>query len=875
MLERRINTQMKKQLMNPISKLFGDTFKSGSDVLSKSTVKVKKLIANNLKHYVLKDETKESSSHNGNMRKFSFYEGSSQDFIPLKDIRNGMIITKDGRYLSVIEILPINFFQKSEERKVSISHSFAEIFQNKYVRWQLKILRDSGDSFETINNVKKNCPKQNNRAIQESLNNYCMYLNQLAAKGSVVERFFFIWEYSGLDGIKSRDEDEIAQAMIIEKNSIIKSLQDCGNICLIHDDEDMFISEFLYMYFNRNTRKKESIYDRYSRLNEDFQKFKRMTGIEKELTYTDLIASKGLYFINKNYVMEDGLYYGYIGFSSNSWPTGVYTGWLNRFNYGPDVDMDIIGKFVPPNISMAILTQYQNATHADVSALYRKGREDKAALKLAKYQNTKDVVDNMKAGADLYDVCIILTVRAKSPNALHSRIREISHDLKRKCHIQPDSCYLCCEDYFRLCMPFLYTSQTFSRLKHNVLSTKMGCFYPFTSLTINDPNGFVLGVTETNQTLSPDNFNTNYYVNANMLLLGTSGAGKTYTEELIGHRAFLNGKRCFYIIPKKGYQYKRGCSIVDGLYVQLVPGSKHCINLMEIRPEGKIDLSQIDDDTIVLNESLLAKKITNILLWINVQLDKPMTASLYAQLNKILISLYKSFGITDDNDSVFADNNKTLLKKMPILSDFYAAIPADPLYENIKLILDTWISGSCKNMNGQTNVDLNNPYIVFDCDEDIIGDRLLPAFLLIAYEMVYNVVKSSTTTRDIIFLDEVWKMMANLECAKLVYNMIKIIRGYLGSAILATQEMNDFLRGMQEYGESVLNNTALVILLRMNENDLNRVAGTYKLSSIECEKILKYQHGDALVLSNGDKIKAHIIPSKREDNAFKDDTVVA
>ena len=43
----------------------------------------------------------------------------------------------------------------------------------------------------------------------------------------------------------------------------------------------------------------------------------------------------------------------------------------------------------------------------------------------------------------------------------------------------------------------------------------------------------------------------------------------------------------------------------------------------------------------------------------------------------------------------------------------------------------------------------------------------------------------------------------------------------------------------------------------------------------ECEKILKFRHGDALVVSNGDKIKAHIIPSKREDDAFKDDTVVA
>lgn len=403
MLKRRINMQMKKPSTNPSLSQFGDTFRNGSEVLSKSTATVKKLIANNLKHHLLENDSKNNHT-NKNHQSFSFYEGASQDFIPIKNIQDEMIITKDGRYLSVIEILPINFFQKSKDRKASIARSFSEIFQNKYVRWQLKILRDSGDSFETINNIKKNCPKQINPSVKDSLNNYCMYLHQLAAKGSIVERFFFIWEYSGLDGVKSREENEIAQAMRIEKASIIQSLHDCGNVCLSHKDENLFISEFLYMYFNRNTRKKESIYERYSRISEDFRKFKLMTGIEKELTYSDLIAPKGLYFINKNYVMEDGLYYGYIGFSSNSWPTGVYTGWLNRFNYGADVDMDIIGKFVPPNISMALLTQYQNATHADVSALYRKGRTEKADLKLAKYQNVKDVIDNMNAGADIYDV---------------------------------------------------------------------------------------------------------------------------------------------------------------------------------------------------------------------------------------------------------------------------------------------------------------------------------------------------------------------------------------------------------------------------------------------------------------------------------------
>ena len=45
--------QMKKPSTNPSLSQFGDTFRNGSEVLSKSTATVKKLIANNLKHHLL------------------------------------------------------------------------------------------------------------------------------------------------------------------------------------------------------------------------------------------------------------------------------------------------------------------------------------------------------------------------------------------------------------------------------------------------------------------------------------------------------------------------------------------------------------------------------------------------------------------------------------------------------------------------------------------------------------------------------------------------------------------------------------------------------------------------------------------------------
>ena len=53
----------------------------------------------------------------------------------------------------------------------------------------------------------------------------------------MLNAFFSFWEYSGLDGVNDREENEIAQAMRIEKASIIQSLHDCGNVCLSHKDE--------------------------------------------------------------------------------------------------------------------------------------------------------------------------------------------------------------------------------------------------------------------------------------------------------------------------------------------------------------------------------------------------------------------------------------------------------------------------------------------------------------------------------------------------------------------------------------------------------------------------------------------------------------
>jgi hypothetical protein len=48
------------------------------------------------------------------------YQGSTQEWLPVADIRDGIVLTKDGRYVKILEVLPVNFYLKSYMEQQSI-----------------------------------------------------------------------------------------------------------------------------------------------------------------------------------------------------------------------------------------------------------------------------------------------------------------------------------------------------------------------------------------------------------------------------------------------------------------------------------------------------------------------------------------------------------------------------------------------------------------------------------------------------------------------------------------------------------------------------------------------------------------------------------
>ena len=87
---------------------------------------------------------------------------SAQSFLPVRDIRNGMVETTDGRYLKILEIEPINFALRSSEEQFNIISSFASWLKISPVRLQCKTITRRADSDKHIALVKEELAQEKN-----------------------------------------------------------------------------------------------------------------------------------------------------------------------------------------------------------------------------------------------------------------------------------------------------------------------------------------------------------------------------------------------------------------------------------------------------------------------------------------------------------------------------------------------------------------------------------------------------------------------------------------------------------------------------------------------------------------------------------------
>lgn len=79
-----------------------------------------------------------------------YYENSTQKWLPVKDFKNGIVLMKDGRYVKVIEVLPVNFYLKSETEQQNIIYYYANYLKIAPDNMQIRVLTQKADISEHL-----------------------------------------------------------------------------------------------------------------------------------------------------------------------------------------------------------------------------------------------------------------------------------------------------------------------------------------------------------------------------------------------------------------------------------------------------------------------------------------------------------------------------------------------------------------------------------------------------------------------------------------------------------------------------------------------------------------------------------------------------
>jgi type IV secretory pathway VirB4 component len=374
-------------------------------------------------------------------------------------------------------------------------------------------------------------------------------------------------------------------------------------------------------------------------------------------------------------------------------------------------------------------------------------------------------------------------------------------------------------------------------ITRNMDTTSLASTFPFSSAMLSQESGIMYGVNQQNGSLVIfDRFSLE---NANEVVFGKSGAGKSYLIKLEAVRQFMFGAEIIIIDPEG--EYSDLTKTVGGEEVSFSANSPIKIN--------PFDLSGIYEE----GENELGLKILSLHGLLKIVLGD-LDATHDAILDRALVQTYRQKGITTDP--------QTQKNTPPLMEDLYKVLLGmeDANAKELALRLEKFIKGSLSGIfNQQSNFDIKNPFTVFNIKA--LEEELRPIAMHIILDFVWTKVRKSLKKR-VLILDEAWYMMKYEDSASFVYGVAKRARKYYLALTTATQDVQDFLS--TDYGKAVLSNSSIQILLKQSPSEIDLVAEIFYLTTGEKQLLLSANVGEGLFFAGQSHVAIQVIAAPFE-----------
>ena len=584
------------------------------------------------------------------------------------------------------------------------------------------------------------------------------------------------------------------------------------------------------------------------------------------------VAPKGITFNANDFFISDN--YATI-LTVISYPGAIYPGYLASLVSGMS-GVRIVAKHIP--IAFSVLAKMLNRQLADIQDRYQRENDVTVQEKLRQdYDSLNDFITTITNNqSKVFDFQLHIMVTARTKEELERKKVEIKDTLEgmqmRAIPLRFEQ-----EKVLKSCLPIFEKQDIEDRIGTPIPSPTLAAMYPFVFDCIKDPGlscllgvDFSGGIILFNQFLYQIKKEHNRN-NANMILLGTSGSGKSTAAKLLLRTHIRNEYKIIAIDPEG--ELEDMTKLYDGDFINLGLGGEYgMINPLEI----VVDVDK-EEAGAEIGKAVFISAIQTLKTFM-MYYDPSIEEDVLNLFNEVVIETYQRFNINVNTDftqlksedyPTFSDVYKTIRGR--ILSYGEATKERD-LMEKLELKVRPLTYGGLEHyFDGHTTITPKSNFIVFNIRE------IMNAEENVRNALFFNILKHAwslcldTKINSILEVDEAHMLLGNNNQlgANFLANIQRRARKYNTGTIIITQEPSDFSApAVLQQGKAIFDNSSYYLVMNLKKQAVEDLGNLIDLNDNEKESIKRYNQGEGLFICGNKKLQMSVIATQAELDSF-------
>jgi len=589
------------------------------------------------------------------------------------------------------------------------------------------------------------------------------------------------------------------------------------------------------------------------------------------VNFKSQIAPKGLQFNSSYFAISDK--YATI-LTAISYPRFINDGYLSDLTNIPGVK--VVVKHIP--VPFSILKKMLNKELADLRTRYQSEKDNTILERIRQDIDSLEIfIQQFTASQSrTFDFQLHIMITADTIEELENKKLNVKTYL--------DSMELVAvplkfeqERVLKSMLPIFGKQVIEDRIGTIMPTPTMASMYPFIFDSVKDEGlGTLLGVEFSGGVVLFNQFlyqlkKENNRNNANMIILGTSGSGKSTAAKLMLRSHIRNGYQIVCVDPEG--ELTEMTNALGGEVIDLGKGGAYgMINPLEIVMD--VDAEEVANNGAgytVLTKTLQTLKAFMKYYSPNIEED------VLTLFGEIVLETYARFGIAyNTNFSHYTS------KDFPIMQDVYITVTSKltsmaektherDVLERLELKLRPLVKELQCYFNGITTINTNKSYLVFNIKEIMNSD------VNIRNALLFNVLKYAWSlclnpnVNTVLSVDEAHVLLGsqNELGAEFLAQVQRRARKYNTGTIIITQQPSDFVASnMIMHGKAIFDNASYYLVMGLRKQAAEDLAMLIDLNDNEKESIKKYNQGEALFVCGNRRMQISVTLTENELSLF-------